>query len=135
MAFSKNTKIVNIGFLPGHVNAKAKLLHAAGFGDVVTVALKPPTEWDAAKIRQVLAAAAPDALLLAGGAMMTEAPELMADLQAFIAAECPGVRIALTTKADFDADVSFPPTEEQVAKSGLNICTRLLAEAEASAKA
>lgn len=133
MAFSKTTTIVNVGFLPGHVNAKTNLLRDAGFADVVTVVLQPPTEWDAAKIEQVLAAAAPDALLLAGGAMMTEAPELMAALQAFVAAECPGVRVVLTTKADFDADVTFPPTEAQVAQSGLNICTRLLAEASAKA--
>jgi hypothetical protein len=129
MPFGKRTTIVNLGYLPGHVRLKTTLLNAAGWDNVVTIVLEPPTEWDSSKIMDLLAARAPDALLLAGGAMMTEFPEMMGELQTFIAAKCQGVRVVITTKADFDAGIPFPPTEEQVGKSALTICTRLLAEA------
>ena len=64
--------------------------------------------------------------------MMRGFPELMADLLAFLEKECPTILVHETVKDDFDADVLFPPagypTEEQVNKSALNICMRLLAQ-------
>lgn len=52
----------------------------------------------------------------------------MAEVLAFIEKECPTILVHKTVKADFDADVIFPPTEEQVNKSALNICMRLIEE-------
>ena len=71
--------------------------------------------------------------------MMKGFPELMADLLAFLEKECPTIKVHKTVKEDFDDDVPFPPagfpTEEQVNKSALNICMRLLEqEAEIPAK-
>ena len=54
--------------------------------------------------------------------------KLMADVLDFIEKECPTVLVHKTVKADFDDDVVFPPSEEQVNKSALNICLRLIAE-------
>ena len=57
---------------------------------------------------------------------MTGFPSLMADLLCFISEECPTVSVHQTVKADFDADAVWPPTEEQVNKSALNVCMRIL---------
>ena len=70
----------------------------------------------------------PCSLFIVGGAMMQGFPDLMADLLSFIEAQCPTIRVHKTVAADFDADVTFPPTSEQVNKSALNICLRLLEE-------
>ena len=61
--------------------------------------------------------------------MMNGFPDLMADLLDFIAKECPTVFVHQTVKADFDTDTTWPPTEEQVNKSALNICLRILKQA------
>jgi hypothetical protein len=58
--------------------------------------------------------------------MMSGFPDLMAELLAYIAKECPTVHVQKTVKEDFDPDVSWPPTEAQVNKSALNICLRML---------
>ena len=58
--------------------------------------------------------------------MMMGFPDLMADLLSFISVECPTILVHKTTKTDFDADVTWPPTEQQVNKSALNICMRML---------
>ena len=76
-------------------------------------------------------AATPEgALFLVGGAMMKGFPELMKELLDYVAAECPTVLIHKTSAPDFDAEVTFPPgpSEAQVNKSALNICSRYLAE-------
>ena len=72
----------------------------------------------------------PNAFFLVGGAMMTGFPDLMADLLFFISADCPTIFVHKTIKADFEADVSWPPTEQQVNKSALNICMRMLEQGE-----
>jgi len=68
----------------------------------------------------------PDSFFLVGGAMMTGFPDLMADVLCFISEHCPTILVHQTVKADFDADVVWPPTEAQVNKSALNICMRML---------
>ena len=81
--------------------------------------------------RLLKAAATPDgALFLVGGAMMKGFPDLMADLLAFVAAECPSILVHKTGPPDFDPEVTFPPgpNEAQVNKSALNICMRYLGE-------
>jgi hypothetical protein len=57
--------------------------------------------------------------------MMQGFPDLMADLLDYIDKECPTIKIHKTVKADFDEDVKFPPTAEEVNKSALNIYLRL----------
>jgi len=128
MVFTKQSRIVNIGHLPSHTNGKTELLNANGFTDVVTVLCEEKT---AAEIKTVLSEAPPDSLFLVGGAMMGSFPDLMKDLLEHIAAECPNVSTHCTVKGDFDPDVTFPPSTEQVCKSGLNICLKRLAAAEA----
>jgi hypothetical protein len=122
MEFTHATKIINIGHLPGHTNGKVALLKAHGFTDVSAILCEStPAEEIKATLKT-----SPDTLFLVGGAMMTGFPDLMADLLLFISTECPTIVVHKTVKSDFDADVTFPPTEEQVNKSALNICMRML---------
>lgn len=122
MTFTRETKIITIGHLPGHTNGKVALLKANGFNDVSAILCQStPVE----EIKAMLKSS-PHSLFLVGGAMMSGFPELMAELLAYIAAECPTVVVHKTVKEDFDADVSWPPTEAQVNKSALNICLRML---------
>ena len=128
MKFTCETKIITIGHLPGHTNGKVALLKAYGFADVSAILCEstPPEE-----IKATLKIS-PNTLFLVGGAMMMCFPDLMADLLLFISTECPTIVVHKTVKADFDADVTFPPTEEQVNKSALNICMRMLEQGDYS---
>ena len=122
MQFTRQTKIVTIGHLPGHTNGKVALLKMNGFTDVSAIlCTSAPVEEIKATLK-----GSPDSLFLVGGAMMSGFPDLMADLLDFIAKECPTIFVHQTVKADFDADTTWPPTEEQVNKSALNICLRML---------
>ena len=122
MNFTFNTKIINIGHLPGHTNGKVNLLKANGFTDVSAILCETtPVEEIKATLKN-----SPDTLFLVGGAMMMGFPDLMSELLLFISAECPSILVHKTVKADFDADITWPPTEEQVNKSALNICMRML---------
>ncbi len=58
--------------------------------------------------------------------MMNDFPDLMADLLAFLANDCPTIHVHKTVMADFDAGIVGKPNEEQVNKSALNICFRYL---------
>ena len=128
MKFTRETKIINIGHLPGHTNGKVALLKAHGFTDVSAILCEStPAEEIKATLKN-----SPDTLFLVGGAMMTGFPDLMADLLLFISTECPTIVVHKTVKADFDADVTFPPTEAQVNKSALNICMRMLEQGESA---
>ena len=60
--------------------------------------------------------------------MNKEYPELMAELNAFIASEVPSIIVHNTTKTDFPPDCPMPPTEAIVPASGVTIATRLLKE-------
>ena len=122
MKVTRETKIINIGHLPGHTNGKVALLKAHGFTDVSAILCE---SMSAEEIKATLKNS-PYSLFLVGGAMMTGFPKLMADLLLFISTECPTIVVHKTVKADFDTDVTFPPTEEQVNKSALNICMRML---------
>jgi hypothetical protein len=124
--FSLETKIITIGHLPGHTNGKVALLMANGFSDVSAI-LRGAMSVEEIK---ALLKNSPNAFFLVGGAMMTGFPDLMADLLFFISADCPTIFVHKTIKADFDADVSWPPTEQQVNKSALNICMRMLEQGE-----
>jgi hypothetical protein len=122
MQFTRDTKIVTIGHLPGHTNGKVALLKANGFTDVSAILCEStPVEEIKAALKR-----SPNSLFLVGGAMMSGFPDLMAELLAYIAEECPTVKVHKTVKEDFDPDVSWPPTEAQVNKSALNICLRML---------
>ena len=116
------TKIITIGHLPGHTNGKVALLKANGFSDVSAILCESmPVE----EVKAILKSS-PNAFFLVGGAMMMGFPDLMADLLSFISVECPTILVHKTIKTDFDADVTWPPTEQQVNKSALNICMRML---------
>lgn len=122
MQITLQTKIINIGHLPGHTNGKVALLKANGFVDVSAILCEStPVEEIKAKLKN-----SPNALFLVGGAMMSGFPDLMAELLDFISKECPTIFVHQTVKADFDPDASWPPSEEQVNKSALNICRRML---------
>jgi len=122
MKFTLDTKIINIGHLPGHTNGKVAILKAHGFSDVSAILCEStPVEEIKATHKK-----SPNALFLVGGAMMAGFPDLMADLLDFISKECPTIFVHQTVKADFDSDASWPPTEAQVNKSALNICERML---------
>ena len=126
MKFTCETKIITIGHLPGHTNGKVALLKAHGFTDVSAILCESTS---AEEIKAMLKKS-PNTLFLVGGAMMMGFPNLMADLLLFISTECPTIVVHKTVKADFDADVTFPPTEEQVNKSALNICMRMLEQGD-----
>ena len=129
--FSKGTTILNIGHLPGHTQGKEALLREHGWTNITSI-LCETTPVDEVK-RQLKAAATPDgALFLVGGAMMKGFPALMKELLEFVDAECPTILVHKTSAPDFDPEVTFPPgpSEAQVNKSALNICTRLLGEAK-----
>ena len=126
MQFTLSTKIITIGHLPGHTNGKVALLKANGFTDVSAIHCESTSVED---IKAILKKS-PNSLFLVGGAMMMGFPDLMADLLHFISKECPTILVHQTVKADFDADATWPPTEEQVNKSALNICMRLLEQGE-----
>ena len=122
MQLTLDSKIINIGHLPGHTNGKVALLKANGFTNVSAILCEStPVEEIKATLKD-----SPNALFIVGGAMMSGFPDLMADLLDFISRECPTICVHQTVKADFDEDVSWPPTEEQVNKSALNICRRML---------
>jgi hypothetical protein len=122
MQFTRDTKIVTIGHLTGHTNGKVALLKANGFTDVSAILCEStPVEEIKVALKR-----SPNSLFLVGGAMMSGFPDLMAELLAYIAKECPTVHVQKTVKEDFDTDVSWPPTEAQVNKSALNICLRML---------
>ena len=124
MLFTKETRIINIGHLPSHTNGKTELLQQNGFNNIITILCE---EWSNDKIKECLKES-PNSLFLIGGAMMSGFPELMNDLLTYIKTECPTIDVAETTKGDFDEGVTFPPTTEQICKSGLNICMRKLNE-------
>ena len=125
-AFSKATQILNIGHLPGHTQGKEALLRAHGFTAIKSILCESTP---VAEVKSLLKAAPPEgALFLVGGAMMQGFPALMAELLDYVAAECPSILVHKTSKPDFDADVVFPPSEEQVNKSALNICLRYISE-------
>lgn len=122
MNFTLQTKIITIGHLPGHTNGKVQLLKTNGFTDVSAILCESTPVQD---IKTTLKHS-PNSLFIVGGAMMAGFPDLMADLLSFISEECPTILVHKTVRADFDPDVTFPPTEEQVNKSALNICLNLL---------
>ena len=122
MQFTLRTKIITIGHLSGHTNGKVALLKANGFTDVSSILCESTSVGD---IKATLKNS-PNSLFLVGGAMMMGFPDLMANLLSFISEECPTILVHQTVKADFDADATWPPTEEQVNKSALNICMRML---------
>ena len=128
--FTKATRILNIGHLPGHTMGKELLLCANGFTAVTSILCETTPVADVKAILKAAAMADGGALFLVGGAMMKGFPDLMKELLDFVAAECPSILVHKTVASDFDADVSFPPgpNEEQVNKSALNIASRYLAE-------
>ena len=117
-----DTKIINLGHLPGHTHGKTKLLKEAGFTNVEGFLF---TEQGKENIQNLLRGQK-DTLLLIGGAMMKGFPQDMKDILAFIQTDCPDVFVYTTTVADFPADVTFPPSEEVVNQSAVTICTKLL---------
>ena len=122
--FTKTTKILNIGHLPGHTMGKCTILNANGFPDVESMLCENvPVEEIKTKLKSN-----PNSMFHVGGAMMQGFPDLMAELLAYIESDCKSILVHKTVKADFDEGIPFPPTEEQVNKSALNICLRYLAE-------
>ena len=128
MKFTRVTSIINIGHLPAHTNGKVDILKANGFTNCIALLCESTP---VPEVKSILKQS-PDSLFLVGGAMMQGFPDLMADLLHYVEVECPTIKIHKTVKEDFDSDVVFPPTAEQVNKSALNICLRLLAESEAT---
>ena len=126
MNFTRATKIITIGHLPGHTNGKVALLEAHGFSDVSAILCESmPVDEMKATLRN-----SRNSFFLVGGAMMKGFPDLMADLLLFISKECPTILVHKTATADFDADITWPPTEHQVNKSALNICMRMLEQGD-----
>jgi hypothetical protein len=125
--FTTSTTIVNIGHLPGHTKGKEALLRANGYKNIISILCENTPVEDVKRMLK-LAATPEGALFLVGGAMMKGFPELMKDLLDFVDSECPTILVHKTSTLDFDKGVTFPPTEEQVNKSALNICQRYLNE-------
>jgi hypothetical protein len=124
MKFSKSTKIITIGHLRGHTEGKVSILMNNGFTDVSAILCE---ETPVDQIKAILTAS-PNSMFLVGGAMMNGFPELMEDLLSFIEKDCSSILVHKTVKSDFDEGITFPPSEQDVNKSALNICNRLVAE-------
>ena len=123
---TKQTKIINIGHLPGHVNGKTDLLREAGWSNSVgIITLETTKEAIKAELKS-----SPGALFIVGGAMNKEYPELMAELNEFIKSEVPSIIVHNTTKEDFPEGCPLPPTEGIIAASGVTIANRLLRKEE-----
>jgi hypothetical protein len=126
--FSKQTTIINIGHLPGHTQGKEALLRENGFSSIKSI-LCESTPIEEIKKHLKESATNEGAMFLVGGAMMKGFPELMKELLDYVT-ELPTILVHKTSATDFDPEVTFPPgpTEAQVNKSALNICSRFLAE-------
>ena len=72
---TKNTKIINIGHLPGHVNRKVELLKEAGFSNSYGIITLETTK---EAIKEDLKNS-PNSLFIIGGAMLKTFPELVTD--------------------------------------------------------
>lgn len=129
LTFTRDTPIINIGHLPAHTLGKVDILKENGFTNCDRAILCESTSVEDIKI---YLKSTPNSLFIVGGAMMQGFPDLMSDLLQYVEAECPTIKVHKTVKDDFDPDVPFPPTAEQVNKSALNICLRLLKESEAA---
>ena len=123
---TKNTKIINIGHLPGHVNRKVELLKEAGFINSCGIITLETTK---EAIKEDLKNS-PNSLFIIGGAMIKTYPELVAELNEYITNEVPSIIIHTTTAADFPPGIPLPPSEEVVAQSGVTVALRYLAKEE-----
>ena len=120
--FNHQTKIINIGHLPGHTIGKVNTLNAAGFVNASSiVTLESTPEAIKEELRN-----SPYSLFIVGGAMIQTYPDLMNELFDFIKSECPTMKVHNTTVADFPPDLVGKPTEEIVTASAVTICNRYL---------
>lgn len=113
IVITHKSKIINIGYEPSHVNLKTEYLKKNGFKNSIGIIVSDPS-FNALDFKELLRNS-PNSLLILGGAMMQEAPELTKDLQQFIKNECPTVIWYLTTKADFPSNAKPPFSAELAA--------------------
>ncbi len=121
---TKSTKILNIGHLPGHTKGKVTVLKNAGYENVFDLCMTDEG-MTKEKVKEELLKS-PGALFIVGGAMNASYPDLMTELNEFIAKEIPSIIIHNTTKADFPAGCAMPPSEKIVNESALTIASRYL---------
>ena len=121
---TKETKILNIGHLPGHTNGKVDVLKAGGFENSHAFCM---TEEGTTieSIKEELRNS-PHSLFIVGGAMNSSYPDLMKELNEFIAAEVPSIIVHNTTGADFPPGTTYPPSQDIVNDSALTIANRYL---------
>jgi hypothetical protein len=117
-----DTRIINIGHLPGHTHGKTELLKKEGFRNVESFL---STETGAENIKQMLKGKN-DTLLLVGGAMMKGFPSEMKEILDFLKTDAPEVFVYITSQADFPPGIQFPPSQEIVNQSAVTICNKLL---------
>lgn len=122
IGITKQTTILCIGHLPGHINEKVHLLKQEGFVNSIPIIFSETT-MDAIKY---LIKSSPDgSLFLSGGAMEKTHPEATSELYNFIAKEVPSMLIHKVTFADFPEGTKPPVSAEIVAKAAVTIALRM----------
>ena len=122
IAITHETRIINVGHLPGHTFGKEKLLREAGFTNVESYLF---LETGVAKVKEALKGSS-DTLFLVGGAMMKGFPQEMKEILEYVKTDAPTVFVYITSGADFPPGTAFPPSEEIVNQSAVTICNKLL---------
>lgn len=111
--------------MPGHTHGKVRVLREAGFENLDVICVSEHANIDEMKEKLK---SYPGCLFIVGGAMNSSHPDLMAELNSFIASEVPSIIVHNTTVGDFPADCPKPPTEDIVNQSALTIANRYLQE-------
>jgi hypothetical protein len=115
---TKATRIICLGHLATHIDAKVALMKARGF----TLAEPMYAQVESLAEQKAKLKAAGPALLLVGGAMMHTHGEAMKELFAFIPEHCPDLAVDIVQMSDFAAACPgrTPPfTPEDVAAASI----------------
>lgn len=115
---TKDTRIIALGHLATHIDAKVALLKEKGYVHAEPMYAQEVT---LEQMKETLKGA-PNALLFVGGAMGHTHPDTMRELYAFIPENCPTLAVDVVYQPDFAATCPgrTPPfTAEEVAVASL----------------
>ena len=120
---TKQTTILCIGHLPGHINEKVKLLKQEGFINAVPIVFSETT-MDA--IKELIKSSPQGTLFLKGYTMEQKYPEATIELYEFIAAEAPSMLVHKVSFADFPEGTKPPVSAEIVAQAAVTVALKML---------
>lgn len=120
---TKETTILCIGHLPGHINQKVALLKNEGFSNAIPIVFSQTTM---EAVKQLIKSSPPGTLFLAGGAMESTYPEATIELYNFIAKEAPEMIIHKVSFADFPEGTKPPVSADIVAQAAVRVALKML---------